>query len=145
MLSFVIFIVLFLTGTWFIRGLLAFHANKRIAIQLGLPYVASPIDPWYPLWIASQRRLLPLLRKLPFNLGSFTRYTTWGWQYKDHYDMHRELGDAFVHVNPFNNELFLADAGAINEVFTRRKDFLKPVQRYGVSSVLTYSCSLQGN
>jgi hypothetical protein len=133
MLSLVVFAVLFLTSTWLIRCILAFRVNERVAIRLGLPYVTSPVDPWYPLWIASQRRLLPLLRKLPFDLGSFTRYSTWGWQYKDHYNMHQELGDAFVHVNPFNIELFLADAGAINEVFTRRKDFLKSVQRYGMT------------
>jgi len=139
--SILIFGILLWTFLWVFQRLSTYQSNKKVARDLGLPYVTSFVEPWHPLWIASQRRLSPILQKLPFGWGSFVRYTTWGWQIRDRYDLHRELGVAFFHVSPFGNELFLADPTAIDEVFSRRKDFLKPVKRWGLFSLSTsYTC-----
>jgi hypothetical protein len=53
-----------------------------------------------------------------------------GWCYHDKFKLHSELGDAFMHVNPAKNQLFLANPEAIEDVFLRRNDFQKPVHMY---------------
>lgn len=53
-----------------------------------------------------------------------------GWVYHDKYKLHAELGDAFVHVNPAKNQLFIANPEAVEEIFQRRKDFEKPIHMY---------------
>ncbi|KAI9836332.1 MAG: hypothetical protein M1837_003399 [Sclerophora amabilis] len=80
--------------------------------------------------MASQRLFLPLLQRLPFGLGSFTRYNVLGWLFNDKYRMHVDFGDAWVHVSPGENALYVANAEAVEEIFLRRKDFPKPSHMY---------------
>lgn len=115
---------------WILRSIYSIHVNRKSAEQTGLPVVLSPFNPVDPLWMLLQRVVIPLCPYLPFGLGSFTRYNRMGWSYHDKYRLHSELGDAFVHVNPARNQLFLANPEAIEEVFLRRKDFPKPVHMY---------------
>lgn len=104
--------------------------NHNNALKTGLPFVMSPVDPMHPLWVISQKMFLPLLKRLPFGLGAFTRYSVRGWVYYDKYKMHAELGDAWINVTPGENMLFIADPDAANDVFSRRKDFVKPIRLY---------------
>lgn len=105
-------------------------ANYNNALKTGLPFVISPVDPMNPLWVISQKLFLPLITHLPFGLGAFTRYNVRGWVYYDKYKMHAELGDAWINVTPGENMLFIADPDAANDVFSRRKDFVKPLRLY---------------
>lgn len=83
-----------------------------------------------PLWVISQKLFLSLIKNLPFGLGSFSRYNVRGWVYYDKYKMHAELGDAWLNVTPGENMLYIADPDAAIDVFSRRKDFVKPLRLY---------------
>lgn len=45
--------------------------------------------------------------------------------------MHAEHGKIFIHVTPGGNEMFVADAAASDQILSRRKDFLKPIDMLG--------------
>lgn len=115
---------------WPLRLIHSFNLNRRRARQTKLPLLSSPFNPVYPLWLLLQRAIIPLCSHLPFGLGAFTRYNRMGWAYYDRFRLHSELGDAFVHVNPANIQLFIANPEAIEDVFLRRKDFQKPIHMY---------------
>ena len=114
--------VLFLFGSTVFRLL----ANYRAAKNTGLPIVLSPVAHLNPVWILVQPVLAPILAKLPFGLGSFTRYNTLSWFYGDKYRMHEEYGKVFMHVTPGENELHVADPSVNQQIFSRRRDFEKP-------------------
>ncbi|KAL9098342.1 MAG: hypothetical protein Q9163_005984 [Psora crenata] len=101
-------------------------SNYLKARQLGFPIVVGFIDPLNPLWILSYPTLLPLLRRLPFGLGDSFTYISLDWNYKDTYRSHEKYGDAFILVNPRRFQIIVADATAIDDILTRRKDFTKP-------------------
>lgn len=113
-----------------LQDVIRFVTNRNNALKTGLPFVMSPVDPMHPLWVISQKLFLPLLKRLPFGLGRFTRYNMRGWVYDDKYKMHAELGDAWINVTPGENMLFIADPDAAIDIFSRRKDFVKPLRLY---------------
>jgi hypothetical protein len=115
---------------WLLRSIYSLNLNRQSAKRTNLPILLSPFDPIDPLWMLVQKVIIPICPYLPFGLGAFIRYNRLGWCYHDKFKMHSELGDAFMHVNPAKNQLFLANPEAIEDVFLRRKDFQKPVHLY---------------
>lgn len=120
---------------WITWTAVSLFANFRIARQVGLPVIISPVGALDPLWILANRCLpiLSSLKWLPFGWGTFARCTTAGWQFKEKYALHQQFGDAFMLVTPTTNELVLADPDAASEVLARRKDFTKPAVIYSTS------------
>lgn len=104
--------------------------NRKRASKMNLRVVMSPVDNINTLWIATQKFLIPLIKRLPFGLGSFLRYNHRGWQYRDQDHMHQDLGDAWVHTTPVQNQLYVANAEVAQEIFSRRRDFVKPIYFY---------------
>lgn len=86
--------------------------------------------------ITDSSMILPLLRWLPFRLGSFIRYNRWGWAFYDKCQIHLEFGDAWVHALTSTKWLYLSEADAVKELFSRRRDFIKPVGIYSAYSSL---------
>ena len=113
----------------------SFLSNLKIARRTGLPIVISPVFIFNPLWVLFHKNLISLLKSLPWGLGNFTRYNKLGWTYDDKYRIHEELGDAFIVVNPSQNDLYVAEAGAIDAITARRKDFTKPAAMYSEFNV----------
>lgn len=57
--------------------------------------------------------------------------------------MHLEqLGDAWVHVTPSANWLYLSDADAVKELFYRRRDFIKPIDIYSAYDRLSHELTI---
>ena len=119
---------------WNMWNIAIFVANYRAACRIGLPIVISPFNPLNPLWQLSNKRLVPLLKRLPFGLGNFTRYNSIGWSFEDKYHLHEEVGDAFVHVSPGENGVWIANAAAANDIVSRSKDFPKSIKMYSKSN-----------
>ena len=71
----------------------------------------------------SRRRLAPLLKALPFGLGSFVDHTGFAWFFFDRYRQHARLGPAFAVASPGEVQVVLADPDAVYDVLARRKDF----------------------
>jgi hypothetical protein len=101
------------------------YVNYQKALKIGFPTAITPVDPFYPLWILARPYLFPFLSRLPFGLGEFTSYSYIAWALKDGLAMHARYGDAFTIVTPVENQVFVADAKACDDILTRRKDFIK--------------------
>lgn len=132
-LSMAYFILSILSLAWLLYLTSSFVRNYRRVAKLGLPIVCSLINPLSPLWMISQKAIGPICRALPFGLGSFLGYNRTGWEYHEQLKLHAELGDAWFYVSTGRNQLMIANAEAVEEVFARRQDFQKPVFLYSKS------------
>lgn len=71
------------------------------------------------------------MERLPFGNGTFTRYCRWGFEFPDKAKTYQELGGAWIMCTPKKNWVYLCDADAVDDVFTRRNDFIRPLHVYG--------------
>ena len=116
--------------------------NYVTARKIGLPIVINPVGLLNPVWLLSQDRLLPLLKSLPFGLGNWAVYCGAGSVFSNRYKLNEKHGPAYLVVTPSDVVLWIGDAEAVEEVFTKRNDFIKPretgeaLEMYG-SNVLT--------
>lgn len=100
------------------------------ARRIGLAVLITPVDPMSPLWLLSQRFFLPIAKRLPFGLGSWTEYSDYGFGYKLKYRLHSRSIPAFTIANPGKNIVMVADAAAVENITSRRKDFEKSEEMY---------------
>ena len=121
-----------LLGAVLLYNVFCLGANYVNARKLGLPVVASPISPDNPLWLALQTSFSRLFRRLPFAATSFTRYCQLGWEFHDRFRTHLSLGDAWILVTPAKNWLYVANEKAVTEIFSRSRDFVRPVWMLGM-------------
>lgn len=108
--------------------LLSLLKNYKTARQIGLPLITSPVTPLNPFWILTWQLFPPILflRYLPFGLGTWARCTYMGWNFDDQHALHDDFDDIFTIVTPGCNEIVIADPEAVVNVFSRRKDHIKP-------------------
>ena len=127
-------LILFLSSLpviWLLWILSSWLANFKSARRLNIPIFISPGSSISPIWMILRKPILPLLKALPFGLGSFTRFDYMGWTQDDKYRIHEQFGDVIILVTPTGNELYLSAAEAVDEIMSRKNDFPKPVQIYG--------------
>jgi cytochrome P450 len=97
------------------------YCNYLIARKTGLRLIVSPITPFELPWHVS-----------PAVFGSLIKRQRWfraldqtcAWQDKN--KLHEELGPCFMHVSPGMNMLCTSDPVAIDHVFKKIKEFVKP-------------------
>ena len=116
------------TVLYFSYGLLV---NYNAARKTGLPLIVLPFDCGNPLWLITDRKIVQLVRRIPFGSGTFTRFNWRGWEIWDRYRAHQQLGDAIFFVTPGKNYLQICDAEAVSEIFQRRADFCRPPETTG--------------
>ena len=116
------------TVLYVLYGLLV---NYNEARKTGLPLIVLPFDSGHPLWLIIDRKIVQLVRRIPFCSGTFTRFNWRGWEIWDRYRAHQQLGDAIFFVTPGKNYLQLCDAEAVSEIFQRRADFVRPPEATG--------------
>lgn len=116
------------TVLYVLYGLLV---NYNAARKTGLPLIVLPFDCGHPLWLIIDRKIVQLVRRIPFCSGTFTRFNWRGWEIWDRYRAHQQLGDAIFFVTPGKNYLQLCNAEAVSEIFQRRADFLRPPEATG--------------
>ena len=116
------------TVLYFSYGLLV---NYNAARKTRLPLVILPFDSGNPLWMIFDRKIVQLVRRIPFCSGTFTRFNWRGWEIRDRYRAHQQLGDAFFFVTPGRNYLQICDAEAVSEIFQRKADFRHPTETTG--------------
>lgn len=104
--------------------------NVRRARTMGIALVRIPIDPMNVLWLVLQPLLFRVLDRLPISYGTFGYYSRRGWHFKDKAESHLKYGPAWAIVTPREIYLHVADPDAINDVFARRADFMRPLQLY---------------
>ncbi|KAK6839259.1 hypothetical protein PG987_005125 [Apiospora arundinis] len=101
--------------------------NYRLAKTIGAPIRIIPISPLNPFWVLLDRKVLSLIRLLPFSDNSFTRYNWRGWEVHDRYNSHHEMGDIWVLVTPFRNWIYINDPDTLMSVYRRGAEFPRPV------------------
>ncbi|KAI1733812.1 cytochrome P450 [Xylaria scruposa] len=101
--------------------------NYLAARTIGVPIRFIPISPLNPFWTLVDRKILSVLRRLPFGDNSFTRYNWRGWEVEDRYKSHYEMGDMWVLVTPLKNWVYVNDPEALMSIFKRGSDFPRPV------------------
>ena len=123
-------LLLGLTVCYTVWSLICLERNYRRAKTMGVPLVRIPIDPMNVLWLILEPPLFKILDRLPFDYGNIGRYSRRGWHFRDKATSHLKYGPAWAIVTPREVYLHVCDPVAINEVFTRRADFMRPHQLY---------------
>jgi hypothetical protein len=121
---------------WLLYSMIALRTNLRRAQAMSVPLIVVPVSPMNVFWIVIEPMVFRILDSLPFRFGTFSRYGRRGWHFHDKAASHVELGDAFALVTPRETFLHICDPDAINEIFSRRQDFVRPVQLYSKLSVV---------
>lgn len=114
-------------ATW---SLVAMETNYRHASTMGIPLVRLPVDPMNVAWIVMEPTLWRLLDRLPFDWGSFGRYSRRGWHFHDKAESHLRYGPVWALVTPRDIYVYVSDPAAIHDIFVRREDFLRPSKMY---------------
>lgn len=127
----VVLALLTLVLAWLLYVLYGLKVNYDNARKTGLPLIILPFDSANPLWMVIDRKVVQLVRHIPFCAGNFTRFNWRGWEIHDRYKAHQQLGDAFIFVTPGKLYLQLCDVNAVSEIFQRRTDFTRPPEATG--------------
>ncbi|KAI9674467.1 MAG: hypothetical protein M1817_001805 [Caeruleum heppii] len=129
---------------YLIWSLFCMESNVRRARLVGVPVVRMPIDPMNKLWLVFEPPLFRLLDCLPFDYGTFGRYSRRGWHFQDKARSHLEFGPAWIIATPRELYLQIADPDAINDIFARRADFVRPLHLYRMLDVYGSNVSTVG-
>ncbi|KAH8168591.1 cytochrome p450 domain-containing protein [Sarocladium implicatum] len=99
--------------------------NYRIAKTIGLPIRILFISPHNPLWALVDRKIMIFLRKY-IGDNTFTRFNWRGWELRDRCRSFEEMGDAWVLVSSFVNNVIVNDPDAIMSIARRGTAFDRP-------------------
>ena len=108
--------------------------NYRAAKTIGTPIIIAPFTWQNPLWLLASPAFM-WLQYLPFGLGRWVKYSTFGWCMVDKTAIHDELGDAFALVSFSRNEVWLADPTAVLEVTSKWRVYTEPADVYQIFEV----------
>lgn len=111
-------------------SLIAMEINYRRAASMGIPLVRLPVDPKNILWMVLEPSIWRLLDHLPFDWGTFRRYSRRGWHFHDKARSHLQYGPVWALVTPCDIYVHVVDSVAITDIFHRRGDFLRPNNLY---------------
>lgn len=115
---------------WSLWSFIAMEINYRRASKMGIPLVRLAVDPLNLVWLFLEPPLWRLLDRLPFDWGDFGRYSRRGWHFREKARSHIKFGPIWALVTPCDIYVHCADPGAIQEIFTRRGEFLRPSKMY---------------
>ncbi|KAJ5712170.1 cytochrome P450 [Penicillium malachiteum] len=110
-------------------GLVAMESNYRRASSMGIPIVRLLVDPQNVLWMIIEPHVWPLLDRLPIDWGTF-RFSRRGWYFADKGKAYQVYGPIFAVVSRLGIFIHIADSEAINDMFQRCADFIRPVENY---------------
>lgn len=105
--------------------------NIKRASSMQTPLVRLPIDPLNLLWQVFGTHVFKIVDLLPpILLPRFVRYMRRGWFFGDKADSHLRYGPVWALVSPGGIHIQLCDAEAIQDIFDRRYDFIRPSEMY---------------
>ncbi|TLS25595.1 hypothetical protein PpBr36_07346 [Pyricularia pennisetigena] len=113
--------------------------NIASAKKTGFNYVICPYNPHNALWLTIQVPFLALVKAVaPAAVGTVTlTVMTKDWAYKiDRGEIWHKLGDTFIVLTPWSLIVYTRCPEAIQQITSRREDFPKAVEQYGVLEML---------
>jgi len=121
--------------------------NYRVARQVGLPVILVPISPENPVWMILGRYFLPIIQRLPFGNGHFTRFCHIGWEFDEKSRAHLEFGDALMFATPGKNWIYLCNADTAHDIIRRERsgEFERPVELMAFLDVFGPNISTVGD
>ena len=96
------------------------------------------------LWVISEPLVFGIIDRLPFSLGSLSRYGRRAWHFQERAELHLELGDAFAIASPGEIFIYVSDPDAIDDIFFRRADFARPLEMYQMLAAFGSNVSTVG-
>ncbi|KAK7618495.1 cytochrome P450 [Phyllosticta citricarpa] len=112
--------------SYFLWNLIGLIRNIRVARNIGIPVVWSPVSTENPIWIICSKWVAPHIRRLPF--GDWTDYSTIDWIWNERENglrVLRKYGKVFAHVMPGQIVIHTADATMVHRVLSDRRSFQK--------------------
>jgi len=87
---------------WVLWLCVSLFNNYNAARQIGFPIIISPVVPFNPLWMLTQKAfpVRSIFKHLPFGLCSWVRVSYFEWGFDDKYSVYLELGNTITVVNP---------------------------------------------
>lgn len=118
-------------AAWVVYSWMILFHNYTIARKVGVPLRVLPISHGNPFWMIVDKRIVSLVKRIPWSCGNFTRYNWRGWEVDDRYESHLEMGDVYMQVTPGKNWLYICNPDTLMDIFRRRSDFSRPLELYG--------------
>lgn len=109
----------------FLWNFFGIASNYLVARKIGLPIIICPVDYLNPLWVLIRPTAVPILRRLPFGLGNFTKYSYIGWPWEHQYRLHARYGPAFTVVYPRGCQVILGNTRTAANVLNRWREFTR--------------------
>ncbi|KAK2609107.1 hypothetical protein QQS21_002334 [Conoideocrella luteorostrata] len=125
--------LLAIVATYSVWNAICLEINAGKARKMGVPIIRIPIGGNNALWIILQPLVWRFLRLFPFPWSSYPdwlRMSRRDWHFVEKSQPHIRLGPVWALVSPESVNLFIADAEAVHEVYSRRDDFVRPAKNY---------------
>jgi hypothetical protein len=112
----------------------SFVGNLRAAQRSGIPYIIAPWESFDRKFLITEFLWYPVVSRLPSSLTQPWLSMTcadWSWRYRR--TPFEVVGsDTVMIVNYKKNMVYTCDAEVISQITTRRNDFPKPIEIYGI-------------
>ncbi|KAK8079209.1 cytochrome P450 [Apiospora phragmitis] len=131
-------LLLGLVLTYVAWTLICLETNVRKARLLGVPVVRTPFDVNGHLWVVVQPLVWKILSYLPIPWSAYpdiVRFSHRNWNFLEKSDPITRFGPVWALVCPGGVHLYFADPAAIEDIFSRWRDFVRPVHKYQVLSI----------
>ncbi|CAG8959242.1 hypothetical protein HYFRA_00012600 [Hymenoscyphus fraxineus] len=112
--------------------------NVRKARNLKIPVVRIPIHVNSILWVIVQPLLWTSLALLPIPWSSypdFVRFSHRNWHFLEKSGPTQRFGPIWALVSPAGIHLHFSDPDAIQAIFSRWRDFVRPVEKYQILAI----------
>ncbi|TVY16613.1 Cytochrome P450 [Lachnellula arida] len=119
-------------------GLVCLESNVRKARNLKVPIVRIPIDPNSIIWVIIQPWVWKLLEFLPISWSAFPnfiRFSHRNWHFLEKSNPTQQFGPVWALVSPGGVHLHFSDPDAIQEILSRWRDFVRPIEKYQILAI----------
>lgn len=134
----IISLLFFPALAYLVWTLVSLEANLRKARALQVPVVRIPFSVDSNIWVIFQPLAWAVLEHcVPVQWSSypdFIRFSHRNWHFLEKSRPTARFGPIWALVSPTGISLHVVDPDAINEIFARWKDFVRPVHKYSKST-----------
>ncbi|KUJ19296.1 putative cytochrome P450 [Mollisia scopiformis] len=134
----IVLLFLGLALAYLIWTLLCLEANARKARAMKVHVVRIPFDVNNNLWVIIQPLLWKLLSHLPVQWRSypdFVRFSHRNWHFLEKSSPTERFGEVWALVSPGGVHLHVSHPDAIQEIFSRWRDFVRPIKKYQMLAI----------
>jgi hypothetical protein len=117
--------------SYWVWTLYALEQNVKKAKAIGVPFVRVQVYAMNVFWLVFEPYFCSILDFVGIGQGDFKRYAKRGWFWREKDQSHLQHGKVWSLCSPEDVLVNVADLKAIQEIFARRHDFIRPNHLYG--------------